>query len=483
MRNTSVLNTDSFDNRRFKEISNMSMKMKELNDQGKSHLPTFPDLLGDIWASLYKVKPEIREKVSEGLETNRTLMQNIMNDKSFQTFREVSRLDALTSAVGTVNFGEKTSEWLLEQEQRNEELHRLMDEARRQQEKLQQQIDKTGQNDKDQPKNGEQSAERKQAQQALEQALQQTAQALQSNTTGFSQTMAEAVRETRQTKENMKSLLSGTKAGSGEAEMKKMPLRDQIALAEKLSENKKLKEIAQWAGRFKQIARKKQKSKHEDSVERSGVTIGNQVERLMPMELAQYASPVTKTDFLRRFAEGETLQYQQKGKESLGKGPIILCLDQSGSMSDLDTQSKGFTLALMSIARRQKRDFTLILFSTQAITLEYESGKITPNDMAELATTFLGGGTKFDRPLESALNVIEKSRYKKADIVFVTDGEDNFLKPSVIERVNHKKREKEFSILSILLGTEYKETVRRFADKIVKAEDLTDEASQTAFKI
>jgi uncharacterized protein with von Willebrand factor type A (vWA) domain len=152
-------------------------------------------------------------------------------------------------------------------------------------------------------------------------------------------------------------------------------------------------------------------------------------------------------------------------------------------MSDLDTQSKGFTLALMSIARRQKRDFTLILFSTQAITLEYESGKITPNDMAELATTFLGGGTKFDRPLESALNVIEKSRYKKADIVFVTDGEDNFLKPSVIERVNHKKREKEFSILSILLGTEYKETVRRFADKIVKAEDLTDEASQTAFKI
>ncbi len=75
--------------------------------------------------------------------------------------------------------------------------------------------------------------------------------------------------------------------------------------------------------------------------------------------------PTTKIDFLRRFVEGQTMIFEQKGKEELGKGPIILCLDQSGSMRNLDAQAKGFTLALMSIARRQKRDFCLILFSTR----------------------------------------------------------------------------------------------------------------------
>ena len=80
-----------------------------------------------------------------------------------------------------------------------------------------------------------------------------------------------------------------------------------------------MKEIADWAGRFKRIARNKQKPKKSDSIERSGVTLGNDVERLLPMELGLYIHPITKKDFLRRFVEGQTMQYEQKGKEILGE--------------------------------------------------------------------------------------------------------------------------------------------------------------------
>ena len=160
-----------------------------------------------------------------------------------------------------------------------------------------------------------------------------------------------------------------------------------------------MKEIADSAGRFKQVARKKQKTKYKEAMERSGVTIGNDIERLLPMELGLYTHPTTKTDFLRRFVEGQTMMYEQKGQEVLGKGPIILCLDQSGSMRNLDTQSKGFTLALMSIARRQRRDFCLILFSTRIQVFKYEKGKIKSSDMVKLAQTFLSGGTDFPRLL------------------------------------------------------------------------------------
>lgn len=94
------------------------------------------------------------------------------------------------------------------------------------------------------------------------------------------------------------------------------------------------------------------------------------------------------------------MQYEQKGYEVLGKGLIVLCLDQSGSMHKLDTQSKGFMLALISIARKQKRDFCLVLFSTRTKILKYERGKIKSSDMISLAQTFLVGGTDFALPFE-----------------------------------------------------------------------------------
>ena len=55
--NSSVLNTDAFDKRRFKEVYKMSQGLQKLSVDGE--LPTFEALLGDIWASLYKMKPEL----------------------------------------------------------------------------------------------------------------------------------------------------------------------------------------------------------------------------------------------------------------------------------------------------------------------------------------------------------------------------------------------------------------------------------------
>lgn len=160
---------------------------------------------------------------------------------------------------------------------------------------------------------------------------------------------------------------------------------------------------------------------------------------------------------------------------------IILCLDQSGSMQRLDTQSKGFTLALMSIARKQRRDFCLILFSTSTQILTFEKGKIKSSDMINLAQTFLGGGTNFALPLDGAMNVINESQFKQADIVFVTDGEDK-VSASFLEAFNRKKKEKNFKVLSLVIGCSI-DTVEQFADKVIKVKDFDEEGSFTAFEI
>jgi len=162
--------------------------------------------------------------------------------------------------------------------------------------------------------------------------------------------------EAKDSKDKMEKLISGMGQGNGKSEIEKVPVKEQFELAEMLQKNPNLKEIADWAGRFKQIAHAKQKHLHHESIERSGVTIGNEVDCLLPMELSNLAISQAKADFIRRFAEGQTMIHDKKGKDTLGKGPIILCLDQSGSMKKLDTQqSKGFALALMAIARKQKK--------------------------------------------------------------------------------------------------------------------------------
>ena len=471
--NRSVLNTDAFDKRRFNEIYEMSQGLQKISDEGE--LPTFEPLLADIWASLYKMKPEMtKEDVAEELQVNKSLMEKIMTDESFENYRSFTRLDDLSSAIGTVKFGEKTNQWLAEQKEQDEELQKKMQEIQAMQRQLQKQEQQDGAGNG----NEQLQADITQAMADLNGQLQQT---LQNNSHSFSEAMAQAMQETKQVKDGLKSLLGGTGAGSGDAELKKVPLRDQISLAEKIASDKKMKEIAEWAGRFKQVARKKQKTKYNEAMERSGVTIGNDIERLLPMELGLYTHPTTKNDFLRRFVEGQTMMYEQKGQEVLGKGPIILCLDQSGSMRNLDTQSKGFTLALMSIARRQRRDFCLILFSTRTQVFKYEKGKIKSSDMVNLAQTFLSGGTDFSLPLGKSLSMINESRFKQADVVFVTDGEDR-LRDSFLEEFNKKKKEKAFNVLSFIIGSSTN-TVEQFSDKVVMVKDFEDEGSYAAFEI
>ncbi|QNK90528.1 VWA domain-containing protein [Sporosarcina sp. resist] len=451
----------------------MSQGLQKISADGE--LPTYEPLLADIWASLYKMKPEITKGDDTGdLQVNKSLMEKIMTDESFENYRSFTRLDDLSSAIGTMKFGEKTNEWLADQKKQDEDLQKQMQEIQAMQRQLGKQERQEGaQNGMEQLQ-----ADLSKAMADLDSQLQQT---LQNNSHSFSEAMAQAMQETKQVKDGLKSLLGGTGTGNGDAELKKVPLRDQIALAEKIASDKKMKEIAEWAGRFKQIARKKQKSKHNEAMERSGVTIGNEIERLLPMELGLYTHTTTKNDFLRRYVEGQTMQYEQKGHEVLGKGPIVLCLDQSGSMSKLDTQSKGFTLALMSIARRQRRDFCLILFSTRTQIFQYEKGKIKGSDMVSFAQTFLGGGTNFALPLDKAMSVINESRFKQADVVFVTDGEDR-LKDSILEAFNQKKKEKAFNVLSLVIGSRT-DTVKLFSDKVVQVKDFDDKGSFTAFEI
>ncbi len=140
--------------------------------------------------------------------------------------------------------------------------------------------------------------------------------------------------------------------------------------------------------------------------------------------------PILRKDFYRRFLDQELIQYSLRGVEEKGKGPMIVCLDGSSSMSgDKEIWSKAVALTLMEIARKQRRLFRSICFSSAETPLQVldmnprDRYEVETKAVMDLAEYFPGGGTDFQTPLDAALECLRESRFKKGDIIFITDGE------------------------------------------------------------
>jgi Mg-chelatase subunit ChlD len=161
-----------------------------------------------------------------------------------------------------------------------------------------------------------------------------------------------------------------------------------------------------------------------------GIEQGADPARLLPVELAALAPnapPALKLDFARRFSERQLLQLKTRAEEPVGRGPIVLCLDQSGSMAGpLEVWSKALCLALLELAALEGRAFALIPFSDQAGTpwVVGAGTKPSPAEILGQLEAFRSGGTDFESPLGTALQVIEANvgQLRHADVVFVTDG-------------------------------------------------------------
>ena len=132
----------------------------------------------------------------------------------------------------------------------------------------------------------------------------------------------------------------------------------------------RLKRVAAMAGRFKRIAagRLRQKVKHAVG-EVADIERGDALERLLPSELGRFVQPKLKLAFLRDLHERSALQYAMRGQDHVGKGPLVVCLDKSGSMDGArDEWASSMALALLDVAHREKRPFALLTFDAAVRT-------------------------------------------------------------------------------------------------------------------
>ena len=242
--------------------------------------------------------------------------------------------------------------------------------------------------------------------------------------------LAPVLEEVKQAQQAEKGLGVGQGFGAGLG-LKVTGPREEIRAA--LRTSPKLKRVAKLAGRLRASAAEKQRTKTQFAREEvSDVTAGADLERLLASEMMLAGDPDTEALLFRRLLERSALQYEVRGKERLQEGPIVMALDESGSMNGVpDEWSKACALALIEIAARQNRPFGLVHFDSRVhrvTVVEKPRNGVSIEQLRSMVEHFCGGGTSLAVALNSSLDLVLRlpagKTLRKADIILVTDGVD-----------------------------------------------------------
>ena len=153
---------------------------------------------------------------------------------------------------------------------------------------------------------------------------------------------------------------------------------------------------------------------------------GDNLGRLLPSEMVQLFDPELEIPTFQRLVERQTLQYAMRGEGEAGKGPLVLALDESGSMHAQRREwSKAAAVALMRVAFEEKREVAVVHYSTSTVVRQIKPGD--SKGVVDMIRHFLDGGTAIGRALAVSVETVRemaKRGQHGADIVLVTDGID-----------------------------------------------------------
>lgn len=279
-----------------------------------------------------------------------------------------------------------------------------------------------------------------------------------------------------------------------------------IELAKNIKTNWQFRRIAKLVGRFRMIADQQHRRRvTHGQDELADIGTGDDLRYLLPQEYIGFLNPKLRLLFLKDFVERNLLQYEFDARESVGQGPIVVRIDISGSMGNTLPGASRYGipegvkaiewaiaagLALAVVAKKESRDLNIGLFDTQMkAEWTFWKGKLEPEEVLQLASTTVGGGTDFEVPLQSALDRIcstapEDKGFEKADIVFITDDACN-VSSTFLERYKEEKERHNIKTYGIQIGSAGKGTVASFADKLIHIGNMNEghAALETVFSV
>lgn len=216
---------------------------------------------------------------------------------------------------------------------------------------------------------------------------------------------------------------------------------------------------------------------------------GSDLRRVLRSEMALLGHPTAKYEFFRRYSSHELLQFKMRGTEDAGKGPMIVCIDKSGSMSGQPMRwAVGAAEALRRFAADDGRDFLALFFGSNhdRVRFVFPKGVGPIDQVLKFIGTVADGGTQFDGVLTEALEKASGD-LERADIVFITDGASH-LTDEWIADYNTRRKAANVRLFSVYIGGAYDtrhspvNLLEKFSDGVVAINELTPQAMSRVFQ-
>lgn len=208
----------------------------------------------------------------------------------------------------------------------------------------------------------------------------------------------------------------------------------------------KLKEIIQIMGREKKHASEEVDSiitryipvllAHNTSHEEvDGIKTDDDLNMLLPTEIALLNNPVTESMFYHKYSTKQLQSFaskpptnkkkksdiQKKQTPRLQEGPMIVCVDTSGSMVGKPEHiAKSLLMQILQTAKKKKRKCYLITFSVHTKVLEITHPKHWHKVKEFMAKTFTGG-TDGEQMLSDIIRVLKTNDFSMADALIISD--------------------------------------------------------------
>jgi uncharacterized protein with von Willebrand factor type A (vWA) domain len=204
----------------------------------------------------------------------------------------------------------------------------------------------------------------------------------------------------------------------------------------------------------------------------TGIRFDSRLEHMLPAEAVWLRHPLLRRLWRARQAEGRLLAHdtaaevidwrpdpaaaaraplQSPQPQALQRGPIVLCLDTSGSMRGAPEHiAKAVALAALQVAQAEQRGCRLIAFGGpgEVITRDLHGDLAAVLDLMGQA---FDGGTDLQMPIERAIASIEAEGWHGADLLVVSDGEFG-CRPATVQALDAARASHGLFVQGVLVG-------------------------------
>jgi uncharacterized protein with von Willebrand factor type A (vWA) domain len=390
---------------------------KEAKDTGAT-----PQEMSDFFASAFLTDPTPVEKCTD--ERRLEYVKKTLESPDFRALHRSTELNPLASELASVEFAQSFSKLKEKDKERQE-------------------------------KNEKEKKKGKRPNPTKEQARKDGA---------LARAVGSALKEASKEVENLEDAMEALGCGVGQGSNEQLDVGKIGNLFNQVKDSEFLKKVMNRAGAVRAFAAAAQRRKvqhgRDDVV---GVVLDGDVGRLLPIELLQLGLPEFELDATRRLVERQMMCREYRGVEPVGKGPIVIVVDKSGSMGwqDRIVDACAFSLGMAYIARHSNRWCALIGFAggSEGDCLLLPPKKWDEAALLKWLSKPASGGTTLDVPIKELPEtywpefIKQGMKRGKTDIHIITDAIVS-LPTEMEEKFLAWKKAEKARVITMVLGGE-----------------------------